>query len=304
MFDTLIAKPIFNLLTLIYGLIPGHSLGVSIIIFTIVIRLFLWPVVKKQLHSAKKMRALQPELKRIKKEAAGDKATESRLTMELYKERGINPFSSIGTALLQLPILLSLFSGITKILNDNSAIVTNSYTFVQNLPWMKELAADISKLDMTLFGLVDLTRKPLGDSVYVPALIIVFLSAVVQFLASKMLMMVDKDARSLKQILKEASSGKEADQAEVSAATMKYMMYVFPVIIFVTSLNFAAAIGLYWLVSGAVQYIQQRIILAGDVDELKVLATTPSGEVKEADVLPPKKQKALPGKKSSKKRRR
>ena len=47
-FDTVIVQPIFNLLMLIYSLIPDF--GISIIIFTILVRLLLWPLVKKQLH--------------------------------------------------------------------------------------------------------------------------------------------------------------------------------------------------------------------------------------------------------------
>ena len=71
LFEVVIVKPIFNLLVLIYGILPGHNFGLSIILFTIIVRLLMWPLVKKQLHQAKAMRALQPELKRIKKEAVG-----------------------------------------------------------------------------------------------------------------------------------------------------------------------------------------------------------------------------------------
>ena len=66
MFTTLIVQPIFNLLVLIYALLPGHNCGMAIIIFTIVVRLLMWPLVKKQLHQAKAMRELQPELRRLR----------------------------------------------------------------------------------------------------------------------------------------------------------------------------------------------------------------------------------------------
>src|SRR4051812_529831 len=112
LFTTLIAQPIFNLLVLIYAILPGHNFGLAIIIFTIIVRLLLWPLVKKQLHQTKMMRKLQPELKRIKKEAKGNRQKESMMTMELYKERGINPFGSIGVMLVQLPILIALYSGL------------------------------------------------------------------------------------------------------------------------------------------------------------------------------------------------
>src|SRR3982751_1040584 len=95
-FTTLIVQPIFNLLVLIYAILPGHNFGLAIIIFTVIVRLALWPLVKKQLNHAKAMRELTPEIKKIKQAAKGDKQKESAMTMELYKEREINPFASIG----------------------------------------------------------------------------------------------------------------------------------------------------------------------------------------------------------------
>src|ERR1700690_4423004 len=95
-FTTFIEQPIFNLLVLIYALVPGHNFGLAIIIFTIIMRLLMWPLVKKQIRQAKSMRELQPEIKKIKLAAKGDKQKESAMTMELYKERGVNPFASLG----------------------------------------------------------------------------------------------------------------------------------------------------------------------------------------------------------------
>ncbi len=117
-FETLIVRPVFNFLELIYAVIPGHDLGIAIIIFTVLVRLALWPLVRKQLHHAKAMRKLQPELKKVKKAAAGDRKEESRLQMELYKERGIKPFSSIGTLIIQIPIFIALYQVILKITNN------------------------------------------------------------------------------------------------------------------------------------------------------------------------------------------
>src|ERR1700694_4276817 len=127
MFNHLIVQPIFNLLVLIYGLLPGHNFGLSIIIFTIIVRLLMWPVVKKQLHHAKAMRKLQPELKRLKKAAAGDRQKESAMLMELYKERGISPFGSIGTLIVQLIILTGLYFGLRKVVLNPKAILDFSY---------------------------------------------------------------------------------------------------------------------------------------------------------------------------------
>ena len=270
MFTTLIVQPIFNLLVLIYAVLPGHNFGLAIIIFTIIVRLLLWPLVKKQLHQAKAMRKLQPELKRIKKAAAGDRQKESMLMMELYKERGINPFGSIGVLIIQIPILIGLYSGLRRVVDDPHALVTFSYPALQHLSWMKQLAGNIHLFDSTLFGVVDLTRSALGKTgVYWPAMIIVIASAVTQFFQAKQLMPQDKESRSLRTILKDAGSGKQADQSEVNAAVGRSTRFLFPAMIFLFTVNIASALSLYWFTGGLVAYIQQAIVLKGDETELE-----------------------------------
>src|SRR5207249_3164572 len=139
MFTTLIIKPIFNLLVFIYALIPGHNFGLAVILFTILVRLLMWPLVRKQLHQARAMRELQPELKRIKRSAAGNRQKESMMVMELYREREINPFASIGLLIVQIPIFIGLYSGLRRIVSDPHTMITFSYSWVHNLGWMKQL---------------------------------------------------------------------------------------------------------------------------------------------------------------------
>lgn len=269
-FTVLIVKPIFNVLVFIYGVLPGHNFGLAIILFTILVRIILWPLLKKQLHQSIKMRALQPELKKIKQKAGGNRQKESMLMMELYKERGINPFASIGVMLLQLPILLALYACLRRIINDPHQIHDFAYGFLQHLPSIKDLAANIHLFDNTLFGFVELSRHAIDKTgIYWPAMLIVVGSAIVQFYQSKQLMPIDKDARKLRTIMKEAgASGKKADQAEVSAAMSKTMIYVFPFMIFLIGISLPAALALYWLVSSGVALIQQSIILRRDSEEL------------------------------------
>lgn len=273
MFTTLIIQPIFNLLVAIYALIPGHNFGLAIIIFTIIVRILMWPLVKKQLHQAKVMRSLQPELKKIKAAAKGNRQKEALMVQELYKERGINPFGSIGVMILQIPILIGLYSGLRRVVDDPHQLVTFSYPFLQHLSWMKELAGNIHRFDHTLFGAVDLTRPALGPhGTYWPAMAIVAGSAVVQYFTSKQLMGNDKNAKGLRAILKEAGSGKQADQADVNAAVGKSTRFLLPAMIFLFTVNLASALSLYWLVGGVVALIQQSIVLREDTEEMEAMA--------------------------------
>jgi len=314
MFTTLIIQPIFNLLVLIYALLPGHNFGLSIIIFTIVVRILMYPLVKKQLHQVKVMRKIQPEIKRIKAAAKGNRQQESVMMMELYKERGINPFGPIGIMILQIPILIGLYSGLRRVLNDPHQLVTFAYPGLQHLPWMKDLAANIHRFDATLFHVVDLTRSALGPKgLYWPAMIIVLGSAVVQFYQSKQLTPTTKDSRSLKDILKDASSGRQTDQSEVNAAVGRSTRFLLPVMVFLFTVNLPSALGLYWLTGGVVALVQQWWLLREDAEEMEAEAAPAKGgkpEIIEGEVVPPapaassKPAKKKPAKKSGNRRRK
>ncbi len=302
-FEPLVVKPIFNLLVFIYGILPGHNFGLSIIIFTVIIRLLMWPVVKKQLHQAKAMRELQPELKRIKKATSGNRQQESLMLMELYKERGISPFGSLGTMVVQLIILISLYAGLRRVVNDPHALLTFSYDWLHNLPWLKSLAADISRFDGTLFGIIDLKRATVtqGQPLYIPGLVLVLGSAVAQFYQSKQLLPQSKEKRSLRTILKDASDGKQADQSEVNAAVGSSTRWLLPIMIIFFTISLPAALSLYWLTGGLVAYLQQARILGKDEQELEALADAPSrGPVLEGEVVS-KPKKSTPRKKAKRK---
>lgn len=305
LFEVVIVKPIFNLLVLIYGLLPGHNFGLSIIIFTIVVRLLMWPLVKKQLHQAKAMRTLQPELKRIKK-AASNKQQESQMLMELYKERGISPFGSIGTLIVQLIILIGLYSGLNKVVQNPQAMIDYSYNVLHGLPGLKALAANIGNFDATLFNVVDLSRAAINKTggIYYPALFIVLASAVAQFYQSKQLLPNNKDGRGLRAILKEAGTGKQAEQSEVNAAVGQSTRYLLPFMIVLFTINLPSALSLYWLVGGIVAYIQQARVLGKDEDEMEALADAPdkNGVIEGEIVSKPKTKKKSSNSKKRRKR--
>ena len=138
-FNVLIVQPIFNALLIIYGVVGDF--GLSIIIFTILVRLLLWPLIKKQLHQTKLMRKVQPELKKIKARTKGDKQLEAKLMMELYRERGIKPFSSIGVLIIQLPIFIGIYQVITIITQHKDQIESHLNEFTKQMPNVAEVLA-------------------------------------------------------------------------------------------------------------------------------------------------------------------
>jgi YidC/Oxa1 family membrane protein insertase len=90
-----------------YGLIP--NLGVAIILLTVAVGLVLFPLTLKQTRSMRAMQLLQPEIKRLQKEYAGDKPALQQATLALYKERGVNPAAGCLPLLLQMPVWFALF---------------------------------------------------------------------------------------------------------------------------------------------------------------------------------------------------
>ena len=315
MFTTLIVQRIFNLLVLVYAILPGHNFGLALIIFTIIIRLLLWPLVKKQLHQARAMRKMQPDIKRIKKAAKGDRQKESQMLMELYKERGINPIGTFPILIIQFIILIGLYSGLRKVIDNPHELISFAYPGLQHLGWMQQLAHNIHLFDDTLFGVVNLSRAALnpGGGVYLPAMLIVIASAIAQYYQAKQLMPQDKDQRGLREILKSAGDGKQADQSEINAAVGRSTRFLLPGMIFLFTVNIPSALSLYWLTGGVVAFAQQAYILRQDEEEMEEMSDTPGKnlrEIPEAELVETPKQsvknkaKNKGGAKKSKRRRK
>lgn len=272
-FDLILVQPIFNILVFIYGVIPGHDFGIALILFTVLIRLLLWPLIKKQLHQTKVMRQIQPELKRIKQRAAGNKQVEAQLMMELYRERGVNPFGSIGVLLLQLPVFIALY-GVVRLITENSHNIPKyTYGVLDQLPFVKQLTENPSSFNDSLLGIVNLSRHAIDPSgVYWPILILAILAATLQFFQSKQLLPEAEKGRKLRDMLKEQASGKKIDQAEMSALMSNRMIYLFPLLTFFISIYLAGALVLYLATTSAFAIFQQARILNRDTEELEKLS--------------------------------
>lgn len=273
-FDLLIVQPIFNLLALIYGLLPGSDFGVALIIFTVLVRFAMWPLVKKQLRQTKAQRELQPELKRIKQQAKGNKQLEGQLMLELYKEKGINPLSSIGILFLQLPIFIALFNVIKIITSQRDQIAHFTYGFVEQLGPIHDIINSANHyFNETLLGIVNLSKTAIGEgSVYWPLVVLAVAAAVLQYIQSKQITPKPTENRRLRDIMADSASGKDVDQSEVSAIMSQRMLMFFPIMTFVIMIYLPGAIALYTVVGSIVAIIQQRVILNKDIDDMEAVA--------------------------------
>ncbi len=94
-------------LTLAMG-VPSYAL--AILIFTIIVKLVLQPLMNKQLRSTHKMAKLQPQLQEIQKRYANNRAKMQEEQANLYKSKGVSPMAGCLPLLLQMPILIALYS--------------------------------------------------------------------------------------------------------------------------------------------------------------------------------------------------
>ncbi len=270
-FDTVIVQPIFNLLMLIYSLIPDF--GVSIIIFTILVRLLLWPLVKKQLHHTKAMRKMQPELAKINKQYAKNPQMRNLAMMELYKKHNISVFGPIGILLIQFPILIAMYRVVQIFASNRADLGKYVYGAVKNLPVANNLVNNPDQFNQNFLGIFDLTQHAISKSgVVIGLLVLAVLAAVLQYLTAKQLSPNSDSKRRLRDILSEAGSGKEADQSEVNAVVSRKMMKFMPVMVFLIIIYLPGALAMYMTTANAVGYLQNLIILRKDSSEMEDIA--------------------------------
>lgn len=270
-FDVVIVQPIFNLLMLIYSLIPDF--GVSIIIFTILVRLLLWPLVKKQLHHTKAMRKMQPELAKINKQYAKNPQMRNLAMMELYKKHNISVFGPIGILLIQFPILIAMYRVVQIFASNRADLGKYVYGAVKNLPVANNLVNNPDQFNQNFLGIFDLTQHAISkNGVVVGLLVLAVLAAVLQYLTAKQLSPNSDSKRRLRDILSEAGSGKEADQSEVNAVVSRKMMKFMPVMVFLIIIYLPGALAMYMTTANAVGYLQNLIILRKDSSEMEDIA--------------------------------
>lgn len=108
-FHAVFYNPIYNALVALVAVVPGSDVGIAVIVVTIIIRLILLPFSLSAARTQRAMKTLEPKIKELKEKHKGDKEKEALETLSLYKEARVNPFASILTVFIQIPVLLALY---------------------------------------------------------------------------------------------------------------------------------------------------------------------------------------------------
>jgi YidC/Oxa1 family membrane protein insertase len=111
----IIGDPVLNGLIALSSIL-FHNFGLAIIALTIIVRLALWPLMRRQLESTKAMQSMQPKIQELQKKYGKNQQKLQQETMKLYKEAGINPMGCLWPMLVQFPIWIALYQAIMKAL--------------------------------------------------------------------------------------------------------------------------------------------------------------------------------------------
>lgn len=227
LYQVIAYQPILNILAFLYN--NTLDLGISIILLTVIIKLFLWPLSRKAIKSQKEMQEIQPKLDALKKQYADNKEALGKATMDLYKEHKINPLSSCLPMLIQLPFLFAVFRVLRVGMNEDLYLV---YSF---------LAKPIN-FQAVSFGFMDLSK---------PNIYLAVLAGLAQFVQSKM--MLTKNNKKIGETT--------APEENMTAMMNKQMLYIFPIMTIVFGFSLPGGLTLYWFMFTLFTIIQQYLVL-------------------------------------------
>lgn len=279
-----IARPLGIFLKFIYDTIAFHNYGLSIIVFTLIVRLAMLPLTLKQYKSTAKMQELQPLMEDIKRRYKDDKEKLNQEMMKLYQEHNYNPAGGCLPMLIQMPIILSLYwvivqplkfmlgksaDAITKIvqvagtglgidmqkMGSQQELLAMNY-FSDNPDALSQVSGLLDKpelIDFTNFLGLHLGRTATYQpnvlfgpewGIYVPLLILVILATVTTYISTKLTM----------------PKTKPDAQNNAMGCSNNTMMYMGPVMTLIFSFQLPAGVILYWMIGYVVAIFQQMYI--------------------------------------------
>ena len=134
---TIIATPLGLALKGIYFLV--HNYGLSIIIFTVIVKLVMYPLYKKQILSTAGMADITPKMKEIQTRYANNRELMNQKMEQLYKESGVKPMAGCLPMLIQMIIIMGVFALVRNPINYISS-ETMIFASHESFLWINDLA--------------------------------------------------------------------------------------------------------------------------------------------------------------------
>jgi YidC/Oxa1 family membrane protein insertase len=273
-------NPIFQ--TLFLGLAAGYQLfgdiGISIIVLTIVIKTILVPLTRAQIVSQRRMQMLQPEIKALQAKYKGNRTKVNEETMRLYRERGVNPASGCLPSLLQLLLLIPIYSVVSTGL---AAPDISSALQVFGIPVLQGLTCHAPG---TLQPCINPIIGWLGLDAHLPQQS--FIIPVIGFSVSVLALV----AAFLQLIQTRMAQPKTSDPQQ---ASQQRIFLLLPLISIVYGAFLPAGLFLYWIVFTLYSIIQQYLI-AGWGSLFPIFGWTPAFAVDHTPRFAPRIQPPKP----------
>lgn len=218
--------PIYNILVWLYSVMPGHDIGISILVLTLVVKALTIPLTASSLKSQRALQDLQPKLKDLQIMYKDDKEKLAKETMALYSAEKVNPFASCLPLLLQLPFLIALYQVLRNVLASKGFEVL--YPFVANP----------GSINPIMLGFLNLST---------PTWVMAIIAGLSQFWQAH--------SMTTTRVKKPVTPGaKDEDMMAIMNKQMKYMM---PLMTAFIALKLPAGLALYWTVMNLLAVAQQ-----------------------------------------------
>ncbi len=227
-FNVVFYQPLYNALVFLTDFLPGHDVGLAVVILTIIVQFIIFPFRHKSVIAQRKMKMIEPEVRKIKDKYPKDKQEQTKQIMALYKEHGVSPFSGFLMILLQLPVFIALYKLFSSGINFNAA---NLYSFVS--------LSDI--VQIKFLGLFDISK-----SNYIMAVI----AGLTQFFQMKLSMPKTEKVKNRP----------ETFQDHLARTMNIQARYIMPVFITFIALRFSSAIALYWTAMNVFAIVHEAIV--------------------------------------------
>jgi len=245
----IIINPFITILLFLYQVLGGNVV-LSIIVFTILVRLATYPLTMKQQRSTKAMQELQPELKKLQEKYKNDRERLAQEQWELYRKHGVNPLASCLPLLIQLPILLGLYRAIVATLAATPSQLLN----LSGRLWVADLSSQVPLNNKFLW-----LNLAVPDPLYVLPVLVV----VTTWLQQKLLMPA-------------TPSGGGDRQADQAAQVSRQMMLLMPLMFGFFSLSFASGLSIYFIASNIIGIGQYAMM--GRIDVKQALGLKPADD--------------------------
>jgi YidC/Oxa1 family membrane protein insertase len=232
------------------------NIAIAIVLMTLLLRIVLIPVFRRQTVSAKRTQLLAPELREIQKRHKGDRLKAQEAQKQLYAERGINPLAGCLPALLQILLLIPMYSVFSQGLqNYNPQAMLDVFGFriidlqCSATPIIDEATKLIKPcLDPVAFGVnwgVPEVFLGTAGSLFSGLSLLAIISALLQLITSRMALPIATQAM--------------ADDPNVRI--QRQMAFLFPFISLTYGSILPAGLFLYWIVSTLFSIVQQYLII-------------------------------------------